>query len=390
MSTQETTTATPSGIRRLTRRRGGKLIAGVCTGLGDYTGLDPILFRIAFVALALMGGSGFLLYGIAWLFIPEAGSDTTHAHDIFGRFETAPWLGVALLIGGGALLLSQLGLWRPPVVWGSALLVLGFILFREHGPDSTRSSASAVDPRATAGPASSSDQMAVTTATDTEVTATSVLPSSRAARVRPRRERSALGWFTIAAALVALGIAALLDSVDAIHLTIAQYFALPLLAIGGGLIVGAWRGRSRFLIFLGILLIPFLLAASLIHVPVTGAAGQFVYRPQSSADLRGPYHLTAGQMTLDLRKLALSPGTTDVTATIGAGEIRVLVPRRTSLDIDGQAGLGAVTVFGSEHSGTGVNVQRSTDSPSSASVLALHLHVAFGDVKVERRTPTSF
>jgi hypothetical protein len=219
-----------------------------------------------------------------------------------------------------------------------------------------------------------------------ETGATSVFRRARPVSVRPRRERSYLGWFTIAASLVVVGATALLDAADAVHLTIAQYVALPLVMIGAGLIVGAWRGRSRLLIFLGVLLIPFLLAASLIHVPVTGAAGEFVYRPQSSADLRGPYRLTAGHLTLDLSGLSLPSGTTDLTASVAAGELRVLVPKGVSLDIDGRVGLGTVNVFGTDHAGTEVHVQRSTAPASSSAHLALHLGVAFGDVRVERNT----
>lgn len=376
MSTQDTTTPPPAApnIRRLTRRRDHKLIAGVCSGLGDYTGLDPIIFRIVFFALVFAGGSGILIYGLAWLFVPEAGTESTHARDLFGRFDSIPWLGVALLIGGGALLLSQLGLWRPPVVWGCALLILGFILFREHEPDRERPSRS-TEPasRFTSPPTSAAD--AATTA---------VLPPAAVAAPRPPRERSALGWYTVAAALLALGAAALLDASDAIHLTLVQYLALPLAVIGTGLIVGAWLGRSRLLIFLGIVLVPFVLVASLIHVPLTGDTGSFIYRPQTASQIRSAYHLAAGQLTLDLSRLALDPGTTDITATVGAGEVRVLVPTRVPLAIDGRAGIGGVYVFGREHAGTGVHYQAVTKPSSTLPQLALHLQAGLGDVRIER------
>src|ERR671932_1739747 len=133
MSNQEA--AAPSAaptIRKLTRRRDNKVIAGVCSGLGDYTGLDPIIFRLIFVVMAELGGSRLLLYGIAWLLIPEAGSGHAPVHRVFDRFETTPWIGVGLVILGAPLLLSQMGRWNPPIVWGCALLVLGFILFRQH------------------------------------------------------------------------------------------------------------------------------------------------------------------------------------------------------------------------------------------------------------------
>src|ERR671921_823822 len=50
------------GVRRLTRSPSDKLIGGVAGGLGRYFGIDPILFRIAFVVLTFAGGVGALAY----------------------------------------------------------------------------------------------------------------------------------------------------------------------------------------------------------------------------------------------------------------------------------------------------------------------------------------
>jgi hypothetical protein len=181
---------------------------------------------------------------------------------------------------------------------------------------------------------------------------------------------------------MALGIAALLDASNSIHITLVQYLALPLAVIGAGLIVGAWLGRSRLLIVLGVLLVPFVLTASLIHVPLTGAAGTFVYRPQSSVDIPPSYHIAAGDLTLDLTRLSLGSGSTDVTATVGAGQLRVLVPFRVPVTVDGRADIGGVTVFGRTHGGTEVHVQKS--SSASRPGLNLHLHAGLGAVRIER------
>src|SRR5207253_7393451 len=63
---------TPSAPPRLLRRsREDRVIAGVCGGLGRYLGVDPILLRVALVVLAIGGGVGFLIYGVAWLVIPK-------------------------------------------------------------------------------------------------------------------------------------------------------------------------------------------------------------------------------------------------------------------------------------------------------------------------------
>ncbi|MGI8723220.1 MAG: PspC domain-containing protein [Geodermatophilaceae bacterium] len=47
---------------RLQRSSSDRVLTGVCGGLGRQTGVDPILFRVAFVALVFAAGSGILLY----------------------------------------------------------------------------------------------------------------------------------------------------------------------------------------------------------------------------------------------------------------------------------------------------------------------------------------
>lgn len=58
--------------KKLTLSNTDKKIGGVCGGLGEYFGIDPILFRLAFVLFTLGGGSGILLYIILWVIMPEA------------------------------------------------------------------------------------------------------------------------------------------------------------------------------------------------------------------------------------------------------------------------------------------------------------------------------
>jgi len=50
----------------------GAWIGGVAGGLARYTGIDPLLWRVGFVALALLGGSGFLVYLLLWVLMPPA------------------------------------------------------------------------------------------------------------------------------------------------------------------------------------------------------------------------------------------------------------------------------------------------------------------------------
>jgi len=58
--------------KRLYRQPEGKLIAGICTGMGEYFGIDPVIVRILFVISLFMFTMGFWLYIILWIIIPKA------------------------------------------------------------------------------------------------------------------------------------------------------------------------------------------------------------------------------------------------------------------------------------------------------------------------------
>jgi phage shock protein C len=63
------------GQRRLVRAREGRMLGGVCAGLGEYTGTDPTLWRLgAVVAAICTGGLAIVGYIAAILIIPEAGA----------------------------------------------------------------------------------------------------------------------------------------------------------------------------------------------------------------------------------------------------------------------------------------------------------------------------
>jgi phage shock protein C len=56
--------------KRLTRSK-DKMIAGVCSGLGNYLNVDPTIVRILFVVIAFAGGASLLAYLIMWIIVPE-------------------------------------------------------------------------------------------------------------------------------------------------------------------------------------------------------------------------------------------------------------------------------------------------------------------------------
>lgn len=63
----------PSPAKLLRRSVVNRHIGGVCGGLAEYFGLDPVAVRVAYVLLSVFSGAfpGTLVYLLLWMFIPE-------------------------------------------------------------------------------------------------------------------------------------------------------------------------------------------------------------------------------------------------------------------------------------------------------------------------------
>jgi len=64
----------PRPLKRLHLSNSDRKIGGVCGGLGEQFEIDPVLFRVAFILLALACGLGILLYIALWLLVPRTPS----------------------------------------------------------------------------------------------------------------------------------------------------------------------------------------------------------------------------------------------------------------------------------------------------------------------------
>jgi phage shock protein PspC (stress-responsive transcriptional regulator) len=60
------------GYHRMYRDPDHRIIGGVCSGMGAYWDIEPLIIRILFVALVLAGGIGALVYLILYIVLPEA------------------------------------------------------------------------------------------------------------------------------------------------------------------------------------------------------------------------------------------------------------------------------------------------------------------------------
>lgn len=131
--------------RMLYRHPSDKLVGGVCGGIGEYLGWNPVIVRVAWVvATFATWGGGLLAYILLALFLP-VGTNTTGqvkppALELSQKGMT--WA-AGLLIGlGGMWLLANLGIlpgmWRGfwgligVIFWPALLIVAGYLLLRAN------------------------------------------------------------------------------------------------------------------------------------------------------------------------------------------------------------------------------------------------------------------
>jgi phage shock protein PspC (stress-responsive transcriptional regulator) len=69
---QSTEQETYTTEKKLYRDEENAVIGGVCSGLGAYFGIDPVIVRVIFVMLVLFGLSGIFIYIILFFITPEA------------------------------------------------------------------------------------------------------------------------------------------------------------------------------------------------------------------------------------------------------------------------------------------------------------------------------
>src|SRR5689334_1989761 len=121
-------------MRRLYRRRDGRLIAGVASGLAEHLGIDVVLLRIAFVASIALGGLGVVMYGAFWVVVPQAKDDPTPRDRTEARVQL---VGFAAL-GAAMLLIAQLLGFGAGLIWPAAAMIAGAAVLWRQADDSSR------------------------------------------------------------------------------------------------------------------------------------------------------------------------------------------------------------------------------------------------------------
>ncbi|WP_214103516.1 PspC domain-containing protein [Acrocarpospora catenulata] len=84
---------TNGSVKQLRRTRNGKVIAGVCSGVGEYVGIDPNILRVGLAIASLFGGLGVGIYAVAWLLIPADDRNASIVQDLIDKNKDNPvWL----------------------------------------------------------------------------------------------------------------------------------------------------------------------------------------------------------------------------------------------------------------------------------------------------------
>ena len=137
---------------RLVRSKDEQIITGVCGGLANYLGVDPVLVRLAFLLLIPAGGIGVPLYFILMIIMPSEedidlsqseiveknieglGETVTSSVERARQHPNGPAIAAVLLIVMGVyFLLENLGFVSGSLFWPLALILLGiFLLVRRN------------------------------------------------------------------------------------------------------------------------------------------------------------------------------------------------------------------------------------------------------------------
>jgi len=428
---------------RLTRAGEGRIGAGVCAGLGRYTGIDPLVFRVGFALLVFASWCAVPLYVLALLIMPEEDGEPAFLERRTGRLlagsTVLTLLGV--LLGAGVLidlagqgLLNSLG---GDTLAAAVIVALAALIAQAKGADlvaaartlpdrlrgeplpvmTTQTLQHTVPPEeAQAGwidlatlqpfrpvpaaafreaPAERPGPEGPSGATDLfdlsePASSEKALEPERAAAGKPECLSGGgppvLAWVTLllASGAGASSLAFTSGLPQTASLQVACATALAVVALG--LVAGTWAGRTNGLVAVGALLSMALVGGTAAADVQNGARfGEVSWRPVDP-NAAQPYRIIAGQGVLDLTALPLHEGGRyRVAAEVGLGGLKVLLPSHVQVELRVSTGLGDVTVDKKITSGPRARVERTLPgSGTNPPVLELQVKGRVGDLEVVR------
>ena len=360
-----------AALRRpgVARTSHGRWFAGVAGGIARWLGVDPLVVRAGFILFGLFFGVGLGLYLVLVLFLPdEQGSirlEQALKHgdgkSIFLLVVTAlvvfgaPWDGDSQGFRVGGFIAVGFGVW-----WFLTRTGTGQDLLRSApwagapAPDGSMTSAGTASPAGTGTGASASGP---TAGLSTGNAAANAGRPAAPWTPRPLRERTpvigfAAALLVVGAALVAGAVGYQLARVGTVPvnpLPVGIASALAVLGLGL-LLVGLAGRRAGGLAPLAVLGILAALVTTAIPAGLT-QPWQSGDRTEAVTTLTGnnTYQLGAGTFVIDLSKADTTPaGVEQVSATLGLGQLDIVVPRGVSVVVTTSGRGGEVNATGSD------------------------------------------
>ncbi|HEY5891218.1 MAG TPA: PspC domain-containing protein [Acidimicrobiia bacterium] len=397
----ETTTESPPGSEEqvkvrtteLTRSSEQKMIAGVAEGLARRTGIWTGWIRIAFVLLAFAGGFGVAAYLVLWFLVRADNEPNTLAERFFSRTTSAgAWIGVGLIFAAVLIILGQVPFLDGGVVWAVGLLAVGFLLYSGDLPRLIRTPAQPKEgvQQMTTTPTNTASQTIQDDAVGggDEFNAPPPPPPTPTPPILPQpappRESSILGRLTLGMMVIALGVLALLDTAtDTINPAPRHYIALAVTVLGIGLLVGSVAGRARWLILVGALSMPLLLASPALEFDFDDVTnGTIFVVPDSPEAVPSLVSYGIGEVVIDLTEMDWSGAQVELDAELDIGHMTIYIPETVGVSGLAQTSIGVVQFEGEESNG--INPAIGLDTSGSDGQLDLSANVQIGSLEIHR------
>jgi len=410
-----------TGRGPLRRSRSDRVIGGVAGGLGQYFGIDPVIVRIGFILLTIFGGSGVLLYLLAWVIIAKEGRESSSAmRALQGSPDGSRGLLFIVLAVGAVLILTSPLVWFPGfglgdglalplllIAAGVALLIwpadLGDRHRRWHEEHDGQGADSVDDARADF--AAAGEEIRAEFAAAGEEVRTELGEARESFRrqrqewrhgyrrrqaerpprpprpARPPRPKPFLGPLTVAVLLIIAGGAVLGTQLDWFVFDPAVFAGICLAVIGAALVLSAFMGRARGLIVLGFLILPLAWGLAAIDLDWNDGIGEKTITVTAVDNLADEYTFGIGQFIVDLSAVELDGEDRDLAIGLTIGEVIVYVNENTTVDADFDGRIGEIEIEGLDEyfvdNGPDISLDTRLDG-DDLGVLSLDLDVGLG------------
>jgi phage shock protein PspC (stress-responsive transcriptional regulator) len=388
-------------------------LTGLCGGVAQHWGIDPVLVRVGWALLALSGGIGLVLYLAGWLLIPVEGSDKALVDDLFGesvrRWPRELW--ITLVVVATLAMCTVFG-WLSPFTIAPAIVIaviwyFGFYKGRQSktdtaptptvdaGPEPARPSESQfvrypgpptafteaaeawqrrVDEHLSRAPAEGptsppdgwpspppanqsqpapdpepAEHTAFLAEPDPVGLYVETLPAAAPVKMSDAKSAKRLRMVSLIVLGLTLSGLGVAQALGA-AIPLASYLAAALLVIGVTLVIATWLGKAR-----GLLPVGAVLAVAVLIVTTAGSALEVpmstsrAYTTLAELPAAGDSE-DFGKLSVDLSQLAVATDAS-YTAHIDLGRLEVTVPKDANVVVNYSADMGAVRAYGDEVQG---------------------------------------